>query len=110
MFAAAWLHDCGKPKTKTRLNKKGEDDGNCHYYNHESVGAYDSFFWCRGFKFDLHTQMNMEKYMLDVANLIYFHMMPFQWDGRENVTKPAYMSEGMFEGVKLLHEADKAAH
>ena len=54
--------------------------------------------------------MNMEKYMLDVANLIYFHMMPFQWDGRENVTKPAYMSEGMFEGVKLLHEADKAAH
>lgn len=110
MFAAAWLHDCGKPKTKTRLNKKGEDDGNCHYYNHESVGAYDSFFWCRGFNLDLHTQMKMEKYMLDVANLVYFHMMPFLWDGRENVKKPAYMSEQMFEGVKLLHEADKAAH
>jgi len=110
MFVAAWLHDCGKPKTKTKLNKKGEDDGNCHYYNHESVGAYDSLFWSKGFWIDEFSPETRRNFILNVSNLIFFHMMPFQWDGRENVTKPAYMSERMFEGVKLLHEADKAAH
>ena len=42
---AALLHDQGKIMTKSRINSKGEDDGNCHYYQHHCVGAYNSIFY-----------------------------------------------------------------
>ena len=39
------IHDCGKPRCKTYINTKGEKTEIAHYYSHENVGAYDSFFF-----------------------------------------------------------------
>lgn len=96
LCAAATIHDCGKPAT--RFFKEG--DKNAHYYGHNCRGAYDSFF------FEL-TGVNTEAKQVEVANLIYAHMMPFFNGGVEKLEKD-YCSD-FVEQVKLLHEADKRA-
>ena len=37
---AGLLHDIGKIKTQTFINKKGEKTNEAHYYSHQNVGAY----------------------------------------------------------------------
>ena len=80
---AALLHDIGKIETKSRLNSKGEDDGNCHYYQHHCVGAYKSMFYTRFMNFTRDD-------MLYIANLIYYHMHPYMsWRQSESAMKKA---------------------
>lgn len=102
---AAIFHDNGKLYTKTHLNAKGIDDGDCHYYGHQNVGAYNIMFYADriGFLPDL----------MEVANLIYYHMAPFlEWKQSERVKKfdKELLGTEMFEKIMLLHEADLAAH
>ena len=111
---AAWLHDIGKPFTKSRLNGKGEDDGQCHYYQHHCVGAYDCFFYLRNATShcDLDTPAVNNRHLY-ISNLIYWHMAPYTaWKqsdkSRERDRK--LMSEEMYNDVLLLHKADIAAH
>lgn len=106
LFAAALLHDCGKPFTKTRKNFKGEEDGDCHYYQHHCVGAYDSIMYC----------LNMG-YPIDdifcVSNLIYYHMHPYtSWKQSEKAKErdQKLLGDEMFNDILRLHEADVAAH
>lgn len=42
---AGLLHDIGKMKTQTFVNKKGEKTKEAHYYSHQNVGTYDSMFY-----------------------------------------------------------------
>lgn len=103
---AALYHDNGKVFTKTRLNAKGEDDGQCHYYQHHCVGAYDFLFYADTMGLD-------EKSTIYISNLIYFHMHPYvSWRNSEKAAKKAMkaMGQKMFEDVMRLHEADVAAH
>ena len=102
---AAILHDNGKLYTKTNLNAKGIDDGDCHYYGHQNVGACNAMFYadCIGFLPDL----------MEVSNLIYYHMAPFvEWKQSERVRKfdKDLLGDELFEKIMLLHEADLAAH
>ena len=104
---AGLLHDIGKVFTKTYLNAKGKYDGNCHYYNHENVGAYDSMFFTEN-NYDF---TNNER--LYIANLIYYHMRPYlSWKQSEKAKKRDMniIGEKMFNDVVLLHNADVAAH
>lgn len=101
---AAYLHDIGKLHTKTRLNSKGEDDGNCHYYQHHCAGSYDSFQYNYEFS---------DKERLEIAQYIYYHMHPYMsWKqsekSRENDRK--LLGEKVFNNIMLLHEADVATH
>lgn len=103
---AALYHDNGKVFTKTRLNMKGEDDGQCHYYQHHCVGAYDFLFYADTMGLD-------EKSAIYISNLIYFHMHPYtSWRNSEKAMRKAVkaMGEKLFEDVMKLHEADVAAH
>ena len=103
---AALLHDEGKILTKTRLNAKGEDDGDCHYYQHHCVGAYDSMFYTEHFGFD-------KEDMIYISNLIYYHMHPYiSWNQSKSAERRTriQIGENMFEDIMLLHEADLAAH
>lgn len=99
---AARIHDCGKPKTKTFVNSKGETTDIAHYYNHERVGSYDSLF-CFG-----------AIYKLKLAVLIRWHMQPYYWEKENNVKlQEKYRKlwgETLYNEIMLLHEADKAAH
>lgn len=105
-YAALW-HDIGKPFTRTEVNKKGEIDGNIHYYQHNCVGAYDSLFYCISYD-------NLFKYddvydILDVSNLIYYHMHPYMtWDKSEKAMKrdQKLLGEEFFKRVMFLEEAD----
>lgn len=100
---ATILHDCGKPFCKTFKNSKGEVTKEAHYYDHEKVGSYNSFFYSTD-------TMNP----LDIAVLIRWHMMPYFWekDNNEkmhNKYKKLWGAE-LYENIMLLHRADKYAH
>lgn len=103
---AALFHDCGKPFTKTKINYRGEEDGQCHYYQHQCVGAYDFLMYAN----DIGLSKEDSIY---VSNLIYFHMHPFlSWEKSEKSRSKAIMSIGqtMYDDIMRLHEADLAAH
>lgn len=101
---AAAIHDCGKLFTKTFKNGKGKVTDVAHYYSHEHVGAYDSLFF----------QYVADINALDVSILVDLHMKPYVWerDGNEKLRKKYLKLWGdeLYQGVMLLHEADKAAH
>lgn len=102
---AALMHDIGKVVSKSRLNSHGEDDGECHYYNHQCCGAYDSFFYMN----DLNIS---DEDKLHIANLIYYHMRPFAFNQSEKAVRKikSCVGEEFFDEIMKLHEADKAAH
>lgn len=103
---AGYLHDCGKPFTKSFVNSKGEETDVAHYYQHHCVGAYDSLFYLYPSGVD----------KLDVSILINLHMMPYFWEkDKENgdKTREKYQElwgDILFDNVMKLHIADKAGH
>ena len=105
MFAG-YLHDCGKPFTKTFINLKGEKTEIAHYYNHNNSGAYDSLFFRYPDSVD----------RLDVSVLINLHMMPYFWEKDKEhgeKTRQKYQKlwgNELYNNVMKLHEADKNAH
>ena len=106
LHIAALLHDIGKVFTKTRINQKGLYDGNCHYYQHHCVGAYDSLFYT----YDM--SMNTEEKTY-IANLIYYHMHPFtSWKDSEKAKRKCInqIGEKMYNDIMKLHEGDLYAH
>jgi predicted kinase len=97
---AGMLHDCGKPVCATHINKKGEYDEDCHYYDHQYCGCYESLFYNYG---------NINP--IDVAIIIMWHMQPYF--NKEEKTKNKYRQlwgEELYQKVMKLHEADKSAH
>lgn len=103
---AGFLHDCGKPFTKTFVNSKGETTNIAHYYQHHCVGAYDSLFYLYPSGVD----------KLDVSILINLHMFPYFWEKdkehRED-TRSKYKrlwGEWLYGKVMELHKADKMSH
>lgn len=107
LLIAAMLHDNGKLYTKTRINAKGVIDGNCHYYQHHSYGAYECLFY-------LHNSGRFaEQEMTYIANLIYYHMHPYnQWKQSEKALNKdkSLLGDRLFNDIMLLHDADLYAH
>ncbi len=103
---AALLHDQGKIMTKSRINSKGEDDGNCHYYQHHCVGAYNSVFYTVNAGFEVSD-------IIHISNLIYYHMHPYTtWNQSKSVERRNRIQIGelLYDEIMLLHEADAYAH
>ena len=88
---AAFVHDIGKAYTKTFKNKKGEACDVAHYYDHQAVGAWQSY----GINGNNPT----------LAWLISSHMAPFI-NQKYYDNLPIYMKRWL----TALHAADKAAH
>ena len=96
---AGMLHDCGKPVCATHINKNGEYDEDCHYYDHQHCGSYISLFYDYG---------NINP--LDVAILIQWHMQPYF--NKEEKTRNKYRrlwGEELYQKIMKIHEADRAA-
>ena len=106
LMFAGYLHDCGKPFTKSFINSKGEETDVAHYYQHHCVGAYDSLFFRYPDGVD----------RLDVSVLINLHMMPYFWEKDKEhgeKTRQKYQKlwgDKLYSNVIKLHEADKKAH
>ena len=106
LHTAALLHDEGKVFTMTAVNSKGERDGNCHYYQHHCVGAYDAIFYT------YNLGLNVEE-ILYVSTLIYFHMAPYcEWKSSKKVEQrcKSQLGDRLFNDILLLHEADEYTH
>ena len=99
---ATMLHDCGKPFCKTFKNSKGEVTEQAHYYDHEKVGSYNSFFY------DIGNAYNP----LYIAVLIRWHMQLYFIKDNEKALdkyKKLWGTE-LYENIMVLHRADKYAH
>lgn len=97
---ATMLHDCGKPFCKTFTNGKGETTEQAHYYDHQYIGAYDSFFWITDYCNSLY-----------IAILIRWHMQPYFIKEEKTLNKYRKLwGEDLYKDIMLLHEADKNAH
>lgn len=105
----ALIHDVGKLFTKSRKNAKGEDDGDCHYYNHNCVGAYESIFYLLN-----DTDLEDAEKIIYNANLIYYHMVPYNKDWNDTESKvrrlKSQLGEELYEDIVLLHRCDKESH
>jgi len=99
---AAYMHDIGKPKCKTFIDTKGNTSEQAHYYSHEFVGAYDSFFYNHCGNNKLHVAILIEK-----------HMLPYiSWSQSKKASFKAekLLGKKLYNEIMLLHEADKMAH
>lgn len=104
--AAALLHDIGKPFTKAFTDSEGNRLPFAHYYDHERVGAYDSFFY---------TSHLTPEEQLRVALYIRWHMFPFKLERTERTDElvnrlVSVAGEDGYRDLMLLHECDLAAH
>ena len=88
---AGYLHDIGKPYTKTFTNTKSEVTETAHYYGHQGVGAWISY----GFLGHNPT----------LAWLISTHMAPFINQKYYNSLPACYK-----KWIDILHKADRESH
>jgi predicted kinase len=91
VITAGFLHDIGKPYTKTFKTRKGEDCDIAHYYDHQAVGAYLSY--------------GIKGHNPTLAWLISTHMAPFINQKYYNSLPSCYK-----KWIDALHEADRSAH
>lgn len=89
LLMAAGLHDIGKVYTRSY-----DSTNIAHYYGHEAYSAY------------LALGMNVS---IRVAQLICYHMIPYMDERAQNTWKNRLGNE-IYRMIKILHEADKAAH
>ena len=102
---AAYIHDIGKPVTRSSYNKKGEDDGEAHYYSHHNCGAYMSLF------FDTDNWPWIDKQYLSL--LIELHMRPYlEWKQSEHKLQKDtnLFGEQTISNVYRIHDCDVAAY
>lgn len=102
---AGFLHDIGKPFTKSFLDSKGNPSEIAHYYGHHHVSAYDSLFYILFDYVDT----------LHVATIINWHMRPYEIEKSPNPERlcekfKSLVGERIYNDVMTLHEADLEAH
>lgn len=101
----AFIHDWGKPRVKTFINSKGEKTEEAHYYGHQNYGAYYSLL------FDFAHRSDREDWeSLDCACLIQWHMEHYIRKGPALEKFYEMIGPELTQRLKLLEEADKAAH
>lgn len=115
LLDAAYLHDIGKPLTKTFLDKKGNLKEIAHYYNHASIGAVISFVIPSPDNIlDYKDIEAFHRYKWERAWLINHHMdfynYPKDWTDSQRLIRFKEKHKGNDALVNLLwklHEADK---
>lgn len=99
---AGYLHDCGKPFTKSFTDESGNETIEAHYYQHHCVGAYDVF------SYDL-TKYGVDK--IQVSALVNYHMHPYFWEYEKTANKYRKIwGDEFYNNIMKLHEADKNSH
>ena len=99
LIQAGYLHDIGKLDTQT----KGED-GNCHYYNHENVGAYN-LMCSTAIYIDRRYEL---KDTLKWLFYINYHMRLHNVETEKSITKwKSIFGEELYNDLRLFEKADK---
>jgi len=101
---AGMFHDIGKLWTKKFETFKGEPTEDAHYLSHENVGAYMALFY-------LKAEGYSDDFILDVVNLIVFHMRLYFVQSEKALRRLVELvGQDAFENLERLHDADVAAH
>lgn len=99
LIKAGYFHDIGKLDTQT----KGED-GNCHYYNHENVGAYN--LMC-----STAIYIDREYELRDTLKWLFYinyHMRLHQVTTDKAIKKwKSIFGEELYNDLRLFEKADK---
>lgn len=102
LIEAGYYHDIGKLFTQTI-----GDDGNCHYYNHDSVGTYNLMCNCAIYNI---IDNSYEPYST-IAWLTYinYHMKLHQVKTEKAIRKwKNILGESLYENLRLFEEVDKS--
>lgn len=101
VYSAGLLHDIGKVKTASFLNADGTMTNECHYYQHQFVGAYDSF--------TIEDNPYVDKLLRAV--LIMWHMQPYfiTQDKTDKKYRRLWTRE-LYDMIYTLHKADVISH
>ena len=99
LFCAALYHDYGKLFTQSF-----DENGVAHYYGHDCCSSYYVLP-------HLLTGGHTVQYTLEVANLIRWHMRPFEWSKspRAEERDKKFLGEEFYNSLRKLHEADVKA-
>ena len=99
---SALLHDLGKAKCKSFINRNGEEARYANFINHEYVSAQIAvnILYRLGFN---------DMFIYEVSTLVQYHMRLLN----ENVNKQKIkneLGEDLFKLLEILREADMSAH
>jgi len=100
VVVAGLYHDIGKKFTKVFKNYKGELTDIAHYYNHMNVSAYDAMFYLKQKGYN-------DDDILDICNLIQWHMRPF--DIKTDKARDKFIrlvGKKFYDRLMILHQAD----
>ncbi len=104
LATAALYHDIGKKETATFINTKGETTDECHYYDHENVGAYKCLFLDEMLDFT-------KEQILSISDLIQLHMRlysnPESTKYKDKLRRQ--LGDDLYYKLELLHDADRSA-
>jgi len=110
LIKSGYVHDIGKLFTQT----KGED-GNCHYYNHENVGAYNLMCFC-GLYDSVETPFEFNHSLIqynlnDTLKWLFYinyHMRLHQVTTEKSIKKwKSIFGEELYNDLRLFEKADK---
>jgi hypothetical protein len=97
------LHDIGKKFTKQFSNYKGEPTDIAHYYNHMNVSAYDAMFYLKDKGYN-------DDDILNICNLIQWHMQPFFIETDKAKNKfIRLVGQEFYDRLMILHQSDMDA-
>ena len=109
LIQSGYLHDIGKLFTQT----KGED-GNCHYYKHENVGAYKLMCSCGLYRIywsDVSNEVVTEYRLEDTLKWLFYinyHMRLHQVTSEKSMKKwKSIFGEELYNQLRLFEKADK---
>ena len=100
----ARIHDIGKPRCKSFVDRDGNPSKAAHYIGHQNYGAYYSLLFDNS-DFDI-----SEKDSLDNACLIQWHMEHYIRKGDALAQFYAMLPIKLRKRLHCLEKADKAAH
>lgn len=101
LIEAGYYHDVGKLSTQTL----GED-GNCHYYNHDSVGAYN--LMCASSCYNIFSNY-MKGITLKWLFYINYHMKLHNATTEKSIKKwKNRLGEELYDDLRLFEQADKS--
>lgn len=107
---AAAFHDCGKIWCQVIK----EDDSDAHYYNHDSVSAYQYLTMDTT---EMLYAVGNKVQVIEIATLITWHMVPYQFKNEPNPRRvftdwaiKHKFDRDFIDHLWQLHECDTAAH
>jgi hypothetical protein len=100
----ARIHDIGKPRTKSFVDRNGNPSEVAHYIGHQNYGAYYSLIFDNA-DFDISL-----KDSLDNACLIQWHMEHYLRKGEALLKFYAMFPPKFRKRLKVLEKADMTAH